>query len=310
MKFGVHLPLIEWPGRPAEGRLVLDVAERAERAGYTTLCANDHLVYARPWLDGPTALAAAATVTSTVRLMTTVALPVVRGPFALAKALAAIDVLSGGRVIAGLGPGSSRADYGLISVPFEERWSRFEEATQAIRSLWRPGAAPFVGDVYSTAGVALEPLPAQAGGPPIWIGSWGSDAGLRRVARLADGWLASAYNTTPSEYRAARSRLDELTDGIRGVGSRLPTALATGWMAITPTRAAGRALIERVMVPVVGRPAPELEDRLLIGPESLIVERLSEYAAAGLEQVFVWPVIDEVAQLERFAERIMPRLAS
>jgi len=76
-----------------------------------TLAVNDHLLFATPWLDGPTALAVVASRTQSMRLATTVALPVVRGPVPLAKQLAAIDVLSGGRVVAGVGPGSSAADY-------------------------------------------------------------------------------------------------------------------------------------------------------------------------------------------------------
>ena len=63
-------------------------------------------------------------------------LPVVRGPFALAKALAALDLVSGGRLVAGLGPGSSAADYALGGIPFEERWPRFDEAIQVVRALW------------------------------------------------------------------------------------------------------------------------------------------------------------------------------
>ena len=129
------------------------------------------------------------------------------------------------------------------------------------------------------------------------------------MARLADGWLASAYNTDPAEYAVARRLLDEMTADTSRSDVRLPSALATAWMAITPSRSVARNLIEEIVAPALGRPAEQLGDRLLIGPESLIVDRLSEYAAAGLEQTFVWPVIDEVAQLERFAERIMPALA-
>src|SRR6476469_4169114 len=104
MRFGIHLSLIGWPGRDPDPALVLDVAVRAERAGYSVLAANDHLVDQRPWLDGPSALAAAAARTSTIRLLTSVALPVIRGPVPLAKSLAAIDRLSGGRLTAGVGP--------------------------------------------------------------------------------------------------------------------------------------------------------------------------------------------------------------
>ena len=118
MEFGVHLPQIGWEDQePAGLDRLIEVATAAERLGFGTITANDHLVYGRPWLDGPTALAAVLAAAPTVRLMTSVSLPVVRGPFALAKSLGAIDMLSGGRLDAGLGPGSSEADYRLGGHP-------------------------------------------------------------------------------------------------------------------------------------------------------------------------------------------------
>ena len=117
MEFGVHLPQIEWPGEHVSLDRLIALATNAERLGFRTITANDHLVYGRPWLDGPTALAAVMAAAPSVRLMTSVSLPVVRGPFALAKSLAAIDLLSGGRLDAGLGPGSSAADYALARHP-------------------------------------------------------------------------------------------------------------------------------------------------------------------------------------------------
>src|SRR5688572_24219997 len=111
MDYGAHLPLIAIGGPTLSLPLLLEYADQAERLGYRTLAANDHLVFSRPWLDGPTALAAVLARSSRADLMTTVALPVMRGPAALAKTLAAVDLLSGGRLIAGLGPGSSAKDY-------------------------------------------------------------------------------------------------------------------------------------------------------------------------------------------------------
>ena len=111
MRFGVHLPLLDWDGTPFSLDRLIAVARAAEAHGLDTISVNDHLVFQRPWLDGPTALAAVMASAPTADLMTSVALPVVRGPVPLAKALAAIDLLSGGRLIAGLGPGSSARDY-------------------------------------------------------------------------------------------------------------------------------------------------------------------------------------------------------
>ena len=181
--------------------------EAAAQLGFAALSVNDHMVFSVPWLDGPTALAAVMGHSGDMTLATTVALAVVRGPIPTAKTLSAIDRLSGGRLVVAVGPGSSVDDYAAVGLDFEERWQRLDEAIGALRALWREDGAPFVGRFYSTAGVSLEPRPAQPMGPPIWVGSWGSDAGLRRVARLADGWLASAYNTTPELFGDAWQNL-------------------------------------------------------------------------------------------------------
>jgi Luciferase-like monooxygenase len=102
MEFGVHLPLTPIAGEQCSFEDLLAFTEAARDLGYTHLCANDHLVFSRPWLDGPTALAAVLA-HSQMTLATTVAVPVLRGPAATAKILAAIDLLSGGRLVVGLG---------------------------------------------------------------------------------------------------------------------------------------------------------------------------------------------------------------
>src|SRR5215213_4140512 len=228
-------------GRPWTLDRLLEYARIAEGEDFRALSANDHLVFPRPWLDGPTALAAVLTRTGRMSLATTVALPVVRGPVALAKSLAAIDLLCGGRLVVGVGAGSSARDYATVGVPFEERWKRLDEAVQALRALWLGDGVPFRGEFYSTEGLMLEPYPAQRPGPPIWIGSWGSEAGLGRVARLGDGWLASAYNTTPEAFATARRRLAER---LRAVGkdhdqfpNGFPNAIATMYFYVTEERA-------------------------------------------------------------------------
>jgi len=201
MQYGAHLPLIEFDGARRTLSDLREFAKRASGLGYSYLCANDHLLFGRPWIDGPTALAATIDASSEMTLATTVCLPVIRGPVQSAKMLATIDILSDGRLVAGVGPGSSPRDYAAIGVPFEERWQRFDEAICALRSLLDEPAGSFTGEFYSTDGLSLEPRPRSTTGPPIWIASWGSAAGLRRVARLGDGWLASGYNTTPARFR-------------------------------------------------------------------------------------------------------------
>jgi alkanesulfonate monooxygenase SsuD/methylene tetrahydromethanopterin reductase-like flavin-dependent oxidoreductase (luciferase family) len=289
VELGAHLPLIDLGrGTPSLAELVA-YARTADTLGYRFLCANDHLVYSRPWLDGPTALAATVEASGAMTLATTVALPVVRGPLQLAKTLAALDRFSDGRVVAGVGPGSSARDYAAVGLPFEERWQRLDEAIRALRALWRPESPAFVGRFYSTDGVSVDPPPARGGGPSIWIGSWGSPAGLRRVARLGDGWLASAYNTSPSRFR----------ESLDALGGTFTHGIATMWLYVTESKRSRNALLADVLGPMLGRSLGELERlRLTVGGRSACSEVLREYEAAGAERVFLWPLRDETRQLE------------
>jgi probable F420-dependent oxidoreductase len=304
VEYGAHLPLIGLGTSPSLPALAA-YARAASRLGYRYLCANDHLLFGRPWLDGPTALAALIEASQDMTLVTTASLPVLRGPVPLAKTLAAIDLLSGGRLVAGVGPGSSADDYAAAGIGFQERWRRFDEAVRVLRALLQGDAAGFEGEFYATRGVVLEPRPPQRPGPPVWVASWGSPAGLRRVARLGDGWLASAYNTTPDRFREGRSRLAaELARAGRSPAS-FPSAIATTWLHVTEDRRAAERTLTEVLAPMLGRPAEALRSApLLIGPAELCAERLAAFVAAGARRIFVWPLADEVAQLELFRERV------
>ena len=306
VEYGAHLPLIDLGAGRSLAALRAYV-RAAAGLGYRYLCANDHLLFGRPWLDGPTALAALLEESGDMRLATTASLPVLRGPVQLAKTLAAIDLLSGGRLDAGVGPGSSAADYAAAGIRFEERWPRFEEAVQVLRVLLQGDPAGFEGQFYSTRGVALEPRPRQRPGPPIWVASWGSPAGLRRVARLGDGWLASAYNTTPDRFREGLDRLAEERRRLGKVTATLPSAIATTWLHVTEDKGAAERMRTEVLAPLLRRPAAELGSALLlIGPAAVCAERLAAVVEAGAHRIFVWPLGDEVRQLELFRERVAP----
>jgi alkanesulfonate monooxygenase SsuD/methylene tetrahydromethanopterin reductase-like flavin-dependent oxidoreductase (luciferase family) len=207
MELGIHLPLIDFAGEGFSFSRLAETVAEARRCGFSSVSANDHFLFSAPWLDGPTALAAVVEHSAGMSLVTSVSLPTLRGPVPLSKALVALDILSDGRVIAGLGPGSSKLDYEVIGVPFEERWARFEEAIGLLRALLHPGTTAMSGAYYSLPPTGLTPAARQSDGIPLWIGSWGSRHGLRRVARLGDGWLASAYNTTPEEFVAGATIL-------------------------------------------------------------------------------------------------------
>jgi alkanesulfonate monooxygenase SsuD/methylene tetrahydromethanopterin reductase-like flavin-dependent oxidoreductase (luciferase family) len=306
--FGVHLPLLAWGETRYDLATLIEYVRTADRLGFKAVSMNDHLQFRRPWLDGPTALAAVLAATGEMTVATTITLAVVRGPVPLAKSLAAIDLLSGGRLMVGVGPGSYKPDYEAEGIAWEERWPRFEEAIRALRALWRPDGDPFEGTFYSTRDIRLEPQPAQDGGPPIWVGSWGSDAGLRRVARLGDGWLASAYNTDPEGFANGLAGLREQLPLHGKDPETFPNGLATMMFHVEEDRAAARRVLEEWVGPALGRDPDELGNRLLVAPAEECAERLGRYEEAGVHRVFLWPVGEPVGQLELFTERVAPLL--
>lgn len=310
MEYGAHLPLIDFGTGPSLSGLK-EYARTAAGLDYRYLCANDHLLFSRPWLDGPTALAAVIEDSDGLALATTIGLPVIRGPVQLAKTLLAIDVLSEGRLIAGVGPGSSAADYAAAGVPFDQRRRRFEEALSVLHVLLEGRGASFEGRFYSTHGIVLEPRPAQQPRPPIWVASWGSPSGLRLVARDGDGWIGSAYNTTPELFRESLDRLaDELGFAGRAPES-LTNAIATAWLYVTESPKRAERMLTDVLAPLLRRPVEALRALSLpIGPAELCAERLSRFAGAGARRIFLWPLGDDLAQLELFRERVAPSVVS
>src|SRR5215218_2238562 len=147
----------------------LEVTVDAARAcGFSAVAANYHLVFQTPWLDGLTALASVIDRSGAMALATTVSLPVLRGPVPLAKALAAIDVLSEGRLVAAVGPGSSERDYRILGIPFQERWKRFDEALAVLRALLRGQPMPERPRYYPVPpDVELAPGPHRQDGIPL-----------------------------------------------------------------------------------------------------------------------------------------------
>jgi alkanesulfonate monooxygenase SsuD/methylene tetrahydromethanopterin reductase-like flavin-dependent oxidoreductase (luciferase family) len=181
-----------------------------------------------------------------------------------------------------------------------------EEAVQILRAYWRDDDVSFEGTFYSSTGFRLEPMPAQRPGPPIWIGSWGSAAGLRRVARLADGWLASGYNTTPELFAQAWSDVQAELLARGRDAAQFPNGIATMWCYVTEDRARAETMLADVLAPLLNRPPEALRSILPIGSAEECAVKLRSYEHAGAQRVFLWPLADEAAQLEVFRERVVP----
>lgn len=310
MELGVHLPLIRLGDEPLSFERLAGAVDSARECGFATICANDHFVFRTPWLDGLTALAGMVERSGEMTLATTVSLAVLRGPVPLAKALAAIDVLSEGRLVAALGPGSSARDYEALGLSFDERWKRFDEALAVLRALLEREPPPQDARYYRVpSDLELGPPPRRPGGIPLWVGSWGSDAGLARVARSGDGWLASAYNTTPERFAAARASLSRVLEA-RGRDARgFPNALATMWTWVSNDRAERDRVLADVLAPLLHRDPDELRGQVCVGSVEHCAHLLSRYAQAGCQRVYLWPLADERRQLELVASEVAPILS-
>jgi probable F420-dependent oxidoreductase len=193
----------------------LEVAQAAERAGFAFLSVNDHLVVpghlgsAYPYTQGGawaaaehghcfdqlTTLAFLAGCTSRIKLLTSVMVVPHRPPIATAKILATIDVLSGGRLILGVGAGWMREEFALLGAPFAERGMVTDEYLEAFKALWIQQRPTYAGKHVTFADVIFEPKPIQKPHPPIWVGGE-SPAALRRAVKLGDAWYPGNNSQT------------------------------------------------------------------------------------------------------------------
>ncbi len=222
MRLGIHVPQYR---DPVSGELLAAAAWAAEDAGADDLWVSDHLILPpgsrhppTVFHDPLTVLTWVAAATTRVGLGTSVLVVPYRHPVVLAKSLASLDALSGGRVIAGLASGWMESEFRALGVPFGERGRRTDAAIALMRALWDgAGAYEWLGERVED--VLLAPPPARPGGPPVWIGG-NSDAGVRRAARTGDAWHTTIHDPGPLAERiaaleralaaAGRSRADVL----------------------------------------------------------------------------------------------------
>jgi probable F420-dependent oxidoreductase len=280
MKFTLHFGNNTFPDFAAAARL----CRLAEAAGFDSVIAIDHVVfpenYTSPYPYSPTGrlpggpsaplpdpliwMAAMAAVTTTLRFMTGVIILPLRNPLVLAKQVATLDQLSGGRVELGIGVGWLREEFEALGVPFAGRGKRSDEYVGAMRALWAAEGASFAGEFVSFDAVTCSPRPV-AGRVPIVVGGH-SEAAARRAGRLGDGFFPSIGATidTLPLYEVARQAAREAgrdpaaLEMIGGCPDLLPGSGRDAGDAI-----AGRARhgIGRLVLPA-GAFLPDLEGNL------------------------------------------------
>lgn len=286
MNFGIVLPTF---GPGASRLAIIDTALAAERLGFDSVWVTDHL--ALPQADAErfgrifeavTTLSYLAASTSRVRLgISTLVLPQ-RNPVEVAKEVATIDALSGGRVIFTAGIGWSEGEYANLGQDFKNRGRRMDEALKVLRTIWRSGSAvSFQGEFYRFTQAVISPSPVQAGGPPLWVAG-NSPAALKRAVYYADGWHPTSLGAEKIAEQLSAVRLL--------LGGRPFTVCSRLHVNITEES--------------TGKP--------LSGTPEQIREQLQAYKQAGVDYVTLYFDSESAGERERgmqtFQKEIMPGL--
>jgi alkanesulfonate monooxygenase SsuD/methylene tetrahydromethanopterin reductase-like flavin-dependent oxidoreductase (luciferase family) len=287
---------------------IISLAQHAEALEYDSLSVNDHIVFHTSWLDALTTLSAIASSTTRILIGTSILNIVVRNPVVCAKALAAIDILSSGRLFAGVGPGSHRGDYDACGMDFSERWSRFSEALQIFVMLLSSNntskSIDYKGKYYTLRDIILLPKPVQKPHPPIYVGSWGSEVGLKRLAKYSNGWMASAYNITPTKFKEKWNFLLAYRKSLGKEEEVFDNSVMSMFGYIDDDKDRVRKVVREILAPALRRPAEDLEQMLLFGSLDKCLRKIRNFVDAGVNRIHFWPVLNYEDQIRIFKNGI------
>jgi probable F420-dependent oxidoreductase len=305
-RFSVGLPQTLEGDEP---RGVVAYATRAEALGFTGLWALDSAVggptSGAPLIDGPQVLAYAAAVTRRVRLGVAVIVMNRRQPVLLAKEMASLDRLTGGRLTVGVGLGAPADDHvAALGFPVDRPVRRMVEGVEIMRALWAADEVTHHGELLRFSGARVEPKPVQRPGPPVWFGA-GREPALRRAARLADGWMGAGSSSADDFARqvpVVRAALEE--------ARRDPARFAIAkrvYVAVEDDERVARERMAAILDAMYGWPG--LADRCAVcGPAERVAETVRAIADAGAQEILLNPMYGHLAQLEALPEVV--RLAA
>ena len=291
------------------------IAERVESLGLDSLWRSDHFFSLsghpeRPALECWTSLTALAQRTQRIRFGPLVSPITFRHPALLARMAAAVDGLSDGRLVLGVGAGWNEAEhaaYGITLPPLKERFDRLEEGIAVIKALWTGGPVDLDGRYYPLRGASAYPRPVQQPAPPLLIGGDGEVRLLRIVAMHADEWNSHAPG--PDVYRAKRARLEE---HCRAVG-RDPNTIHRSWMGGILIGRDRSEVLEKgrwfhsFLGPLAGGSpgaVPEVlrQRHWLVGTPDEVAGQVDAWSAVGVERVMLqWYNLDDLDGLSLLA---------
>ena len=272
------------------GTTVLEWARRADAAGFSTLGTIDRVVYGN--YDAVPALAAAAAVTSRIRLTTAILISPYRGNGALlAKQLASVDQLSGGRLVVGIAVGGREDDYDATGSDFAGRGKAQDALLAEMRAVWAGEPRGFAG--------AIGPAPVQPGGPPLLIGGNGA-AAIRRTTSVGAGWIAGGGGPAMFADGAAGVRDAWTAAGREGA----PRLVALGYYALG---SGGPDAARRYLTDYYGFLGP-MADQIAAGASTdsdAVRSTVDAFAEAGCDELILFPCSPDLDQVDRLAEVAM-----
>ncbi|MAF52696.1 MAG: LLM class flavin-dependent oxidoreductase [SAR202 cluster bacterium] len=294
----------------ADGEVDLDLirsfAVRAEEVGYHSLWVAEQILGTTPTPEPVSFLSYLAGVTRRIRLGSAVIIATTRNPVLLAKQLSTLDVLSDGRLIVGTALGGRPPTYPLFGGPSDARARHFAESVQVMKALWTQDEATFDGQFWQLDGIQMSPKPVQKPHPPLWFGGR-HPSGLRRTARLADGWMGAGSTTTEQFKEHVVSLRRELAD--RG---RDPAAFPISkrvYIAVDDDRDRAERRLTEWFGAWYGR--AEMGAQVsAYGSVAQCVNGLNEIVEGGAGMLMLNPMFDHAEHLERLASDVIPRLSA
>lgn len=291
----LSIQLLNFSQDDSDWRQLIDLARLADERGIDRLVVSDHVLmgerldaYADPgtggmagavqptdpdghWLDPLVLLSVLAPITERIRLGTAILIAALRPAPVLAKTIATLDVLSGGRVDLGVGVGWQREEYEASGLAFEGRGRRLDDTLEICRKLWTEQVVDHDDGVHRLERIHAMPKPRQSGGVPIWVSGRATDLTARRLARFGHGWLPWGDDMTdprPGIERLRRALSDAGRDPaeLQAQGS-LPVVLTDAGIDLEATLAPVAELVDAGVTDFRVRAAlgrdPEADDRLL-----------------------------------------------
>ncbi len=300
---GIAAPQI-FPDGCVDTALIRSYAARAEELGYHSLWVQEQIVGASVSLEPVALLSYLAGVTDTIGLGAAVLILTTRNPVHLAKQVASLDRMSGGRLILGAALGGQPGLYDLLDGPPDRRVRHFTEALDVMRALWTQDRVDFEGGFWKLEGASMAPKPARKPHPPIWFGGRHPDA-LRRAARLADGWIG-AGSTTTQQFREHVGIIRAALDDENRDPAGFPISKRV-YVALDDDEARAEDRLTEWFGHHYGRPAMASKVSIWGGLDRC-VEGLAEVVNAGAQMLMLNPVFDHLEHLEALRQDVMPRL--